>query len=421
MLTVEARFMIRELHDLGWSISAIARRTGHDRKTIRKVTQGPLVPEPKPRRGRAHKVEPYADYLQKRLDEGVWNARKLYTEIKTRGYTGSETRVRAWVHPLRKARSSQATVRFETEPGEQAQVDWGHFGTLQHQGRQKRLYAFVMTLSWSRAMYLEFTTSTDETTWLRCHLNAFRFFNGVPGTIVHDNCKTAVLQRNAEGDIHWNPRYLDLAECYGFSPHACKPYRPETKGKVESGIKYVRGNFWSGLTYRDLDDLNAQARDWMDTVANVRVHGTTREVPYARLPLESLQPFPTQRAFDTSRIGFRKSSRDCLISYEGNYYSVPAAYILQKLQVKETWEGELLIFSPQGEQIACHRLSEGHGQRSMQPEHYAGIRSTSQAVKRARATQIVVSPPSPFGEMLVAPQVEARPLSAYDEVLESVA
>ena len=420
MLNVERRHVIKELHRRGWSISAIARESGHDRKTIRKVIGDPLLPEAKPRKARARKLDPHADYLRKRLEEGVWNARKLYTEIKARGYTGSETRVRAWVQPLREARRAQATVRFETEPGEQAQVDWGHFGTIQHQGRRKRLYAFVMTLGWSRTMYLEFTTLTDETAWLRCHVNALRFFGGVPREIVHDNLKTAVLGRDGTGAIHWNSRYLDLADCYGFSPRPCQPYRPETKGKVESGIKYVRGNFWVGLKYQDLDDLNAQARDWMHTVANVRVHGTTREVPYARLPLENLQPFPAQRTFDISRIGYRKSSRDCLISYEGNFYSVPAAYVLQKLQVKETSEGALLIFSPQGDEIACHRVATGHGQRLVQPEHYAGLKATSQSPKRVGAVQMV-PPPSPLAEVLAAPQVEVRPLSVYDELLEGVA
>jgi hypothetical protein len=241
----------------------------------------------------------------------------------------------------------------------------------------------------------------------------------VPREILHDNLKTAVLGRDGTGAIHWNPRYLALADDYGFSPHSCKPYRPETKGKVESGIKYVRGNFWVGLKYQNLDDLNAQARDWMDKVANVRVHGTTREVPFARLPLENLQPFPAQRTFDTSRIGYRKSSRDCLISYEGSFYSVPAAYVLQMLQIKETSDGDLLIFSPQGNEIACHRVATHHGQRVVQAEHYAGLEATSQSPKRAGAVQIV-SPPSPLPELLDAPQVEVRPLSVYDELLEGV-
>jgi transposase len=417
MLDVERRHMIKDLHKKGLSISDIARCSGHDRKTVRKVIAGPLLPTPKPRKRRAHKLDSYVDYLRQRMDAGVWNAHKLYTEIKARGYTGSETRVRAWIHPLREARMAQATVRFETEPGQQAQVDWGHFGTIQHQGRQMHLYAFVMTLGWSRAMYLEFTTSADEATWLRCHLNAFRYFGGVPREILHDNLKTAVLQRDGTGVIHWNPRYLDFAHCYGFTPRPCQPYRAQTKGKVESGVKYVRGNFWVGLYYQDLPDLNVQALIWLDTVANVRVHGTTHEVPAARLLVETLQPFPEQLVFDTSRISYRRSSRDCLISYAGNYYSVPAAYVCQNLMVKETAEGDLLIFSPQNEEIARHRAAIGRHQRIVQPAHYAGLEAVSQRPKRAGAVQIA-SPPSPLADWVAAPPVEVRPLSVYDELLE---
>jgi transposase len=419
MLDVERRYMIKDLYKRGLSISDIARSSGHDRKTVRKVIAAPLLPTPRPRKQRARKLDPYIDHLRKRMGEGVWNAHKLYAEIKALGYTGSETRVRAWIHPLRETRLAQATVRFETEPGQQAQVDWGHFGTIQHQGRQMRLYGFIMTLGWSRAMYLEFTTSADEATWLRCHLNAFRFFGGVPREILHDNLKTAVLQRDGSGAIHWNPRYLDFAHCYGFTPRPCQPYRAQTKGKVENGVRYVRGNFWVGLYYQDLPDLNVQALTWLNTVANVRVHGTTHQVPVERLGREGLQPFPEQLIFDTSRIGYRLSSRDCLISYMGNYYSVPAAYVCQRLLVKETVKDDLLIFTLQGEEIAHHRLATGRYQRIVQPEHYAGLKAMSQRPKRAGAVQFEASP-SPLTGWSAGPSVEVRPLSVYDELLEGV-
>lgn len=339
--------------------------------------------------------------------------------MKARGYAGSETRVRAWVQPLRAARQVQDTVRFKTEPGQQSQVDWGHSGLIQHQGRQQRLCAFVMTLGWSRTMYLEFTTSMDETAFVRCHPNAWRYFGGIPREIVHDNLRTAVLGRGGTGAIHWNPRYLDLAHGYGFSPRACQPYRAQTKGKVESGVRYVRGNFWAGLSYRDLADLNAQAQVWMDTVANVRVHGTTHEIPLARLALEGLQPFAEQLNFDTSRLSYRRSGRDGLVSYAGNYYSVPIADVCEQLLVKETVVEELLICSLQGEDIAHHHLSSGRSQHIVRPERYAGLRPTSSGPQRAKATQIVpVS--SSLEEWLQAPLVEVRPLSSYEELLEPV-
>ena len=417
MLTVEQRFMIKHWYDKGISISEIARLTGRDRKTIRKALEEPLIATAPERKPRACKLDPYLSYLEQRIEEGVLNARKLCGEIKQLGYPGKETQIRVFVQPFRQARQQEACLRFETEPGQQGQVDWGHFGLIEHQGRQRRLYAFVMTLGWSRAMYVEFTVSTDVIHFLRCHLQAFHFFRGVPREILHDNLKTAVLSRDAEGTIRWNPRYLDFADYYGFLPRACQPYRAQTKGKVESGIKYLRNNFWLGLKYSGLRDLNLQALGWLDTVANIRVHGTTGEVPFVRLPLEGLQPLLGKPDYDTSLIAHRRSSKDCLISYQGNYYSIPAPYAQQRLLVKETEDGELHVFSAEGEQIACHRLVGGRHQRVIIPAHYRAIKTAAQRARRPGAVQIQV-PGSALTEALVVPHVEVRPLSVYEQAVE---
>lgn len=414
MLKVEERFMIQELHRTGVSISEIARRTGHDRKTIRHVLTQPLLPAPRVRQPRSQKITPYLPYLEQRVVDGVLNARKLYQEIQARGYPGKETQVRAAVARLRPARPPVATVRFETEPGEQAQVDWGHFGEIMHQGRQRRLYAFVMTLGWSRTISLEFTVSLELVWFLRCHLHAFRYFGGIPRQLLHDNLKTAVLDRHG-GQIHWQPQYLDFAHYYGFTLRACQPYRAQTKGKVERSIEYVRGNFWPGLRFTDVADLNQQARTWCDRVANVRVHATTGAVPFERLPREGLLSLGDKPDYDTSLITFRWSSRDCLISYAGNYYSVPAAAARQRLLVRETATEDLIISTPEGAELARHRLLTGVGQRCLVPSHYHDL------VRPGRADG-----PSPAHQMLVpaalglpdAPCVEHRPLADYDELVE---
>ena len=218
MEKVEERFMIKDMYRTGVTISDIARRTGHDRKTIRTIVNGPVSPVPQKRRGRAKKLDCFVAYLEKRMAEGVLNCTKLCAELRQQGYQGSTGLIRNFVRPYREKRRQEATVRFETLPGEQAQVDWGHFGFIAHQGRRRRLYGFVMTLGWSRACYLEFTVSTDMACWLRCHVHAFHYFGGVPRVILHDNLKTAVLKRDAAGTIHWNRHYLDFADYYGFSP-----------------------------------------------------------------------------------------------------------------------------------------------------------------------------------------------------------
>ena len=178
MLDVEERFMIRDMHRRGLSISEIARRTGRDRKTVRKVIDGTLERAPKGRRHKQRKIDAHVPYLLKRIAVGVLNARKLYQEIRELGYEGKESQVRSFVQPYRPRRQSVATVRYETEPGEQAQVDWGYFGYIVHNGKRRRLYGFLMTLGWSRAMYLEFTVSANVASWLRCHVHAFHYLGG---------------------------------------------------------------------------------------------------------------------------------------------------------------------------------------------------------------------------------------------------
>lgn len=412
MLKPEERFVIKEYHRQGLSISEIARRTGRDRKTVRRVLKEPVIVEKKTVRKRKRKIEPYIPYLEQRIRQGVLNAQKLYLEIKKQGYPGKERQVRSFVQPYRQKQMPQATVRFETEPGQQVQVDWAYFGTINHRGRRRRLYAFVMTLGWSRSMYLEFTISMQAAWFLRAHLHAFDYFGGVPTQVLHDNLKTAVLEREVDGTIHWNSRYLDFADYYGFRPRACQPYRAQTKGKVENGIKYIRGNFWPGLEFIDLADLNRQALEWLNTVATVRRHGTTRTIPFERLSQEKLTPLD-KPAYDTSIISYRRSSRDCLISYQGNFYSVPAAYAGQRLLVKETEQEHLLIISVEGAVIAEHNLADGRGQRVVQADHYQAL------WPKAQPQQLSLPTFSLFHTLTQnAPSVEVRPLSVYDEVLQ---
>ncbi len=418
MLAVETRFMIKDMHRQGLSISEIARQTGRDRKTVRKAVQGELLAVRKPSQStRERKLDPYVAYLQQRMGEGVYNARKLYREIQARGYLGGLTQVILYLQPFRPPRRESATVRFETEPGQQGQVDWGSFGYINAVGRRKTLYCFVMTLGWSRAMYVEFTTQGDTASFIRCHVHAFAYLGGVPREVLHDNLKSAVIWREAEGRVHFNARYLDFALAMGFVPHPHRPYRPQTKGKVESGVRYVAGNFWVGLHFTDVDDLNAQALVWLNTVANPRLHGTTGEKPFDRLPLEQLQPLP-DRPFDTSLISYRRAGYDCLVRYQTNSYSVPAAVVGQMLLVKETEDRRLLVFDATGRRLADHPLLRGHHQWSVNADHYAGLPAAgSRPPGKPLAFQSPWSPERP-GPWAASPEVEQRPLSVYARLLE---
>jgi transposase len=406
--------MITDLYRKGVTLSAIARQTGHDRKTIRAIVQGPIQPPRPKRQARATKLDPFKPYLSRRIQDGVLNCNKLLAELRSQGYQGGRSLVKNFVQPYRTARHPRATVRFETEPGQQAQVDWGYFGFIEHQGRRCRLYAFLMTLGWSRMLYVEFTVSTDAAWWLRGHLHAFHYFGGVPAEVLHDNPRTAVLSRQG-GQVQWHPRYLDFAGYYGFTPRACQPYRAQTKGKVESGVRYLRYNFWPGLRFSDLADLNRQVRDWLAGTANVRIHGTTGETPCARWPLEGLPPLQGKPDYDTSVIVFRRSTKDCYVAYDGNYYSIPAAHAQQLLQLKVDEADRLVILDAQEQIIAEHHLAPGRNQRLSIPVHFAGVYAHTPRPTAPHASQ-VPAPTTLTGWPV--PEVETRPLSWYDLLAE---
>jgi hypothetical protein len=265
-------------------------------------------------------------------------------------------------------------------------------------------------------MYVEFTVNGNTDWFIRCHQHAFEYFGGVPREILHDNLKSAVIGREPGGRIVWNERYLDFALYSGFAPHPCRPYRAQTKGKVERGIGYVRQNFWCGLHFTDLDDLNSQALAWLNDIANPRVHGTTGEIPFERLVHEGLQSLPSQR-FDTSIRTERYASRDCLVSYDGNFYSVPAAWAQKVLLVKETEDRQLVILNGLGEVVAQHRKLPGRYKRAIVAAHYAGLPVLARQSSPAQATQILTTTELILLNQVV-PQVETRPLSVYGQLSE---
>jgi hypothetical protein len=310
-------------------------------------------------------------------------------------------------------------VRFETAPGEQAQVDWAHFGTIEHRGRMRPLYAFLFTLGWSRALYLEFTVAATTTAFLRCHQHAFQALGGCPQRLLYDNLKSVVLERDPDGAIRWNPTFLDFADHYGFTPAACRPYRAQTKGKVERSVGYVRAAFWPGLAITDLADLNRQAQAWVETVANRRVHGTTGAVPAERLPQEGLRPVAGRLAYDPAPVCYRRSSRDSFISYGGVLYSVPLAHAGQQLLVRELEEAAIVVITTQGEQIARHELAAGTTRRVVDPAHFvvpARPPSPRWAAGTSGPPNAVAASAGRAALVPHAPLVEVRPLTDYDRL-----
>ena len=418
MLTLEGFMNVRDLKQNGWSLSAIAEQLHLDRKTVRKY----LLEAPQPYQRQnpmAAKIDPYRSFLRERWEQGVHNARKLLDETRARGYPGGYSQLKLAVAPWREEGRERAFVRFETGPGEQSQMDWGHFGNW----NGRRLYGFALALCYSRMRYIEFTQSQDIHHLLNCMMHAFHYFDGVTESILTDRMKTVLIDE-AGGELHFNTKFLQFAAYYGFVPRVCRPYRPETKGKIESTIRFVKQNFWPGIQFSSLTDLNQQARQWMEKV-NRQPHATTREVPYDRLAKERLLLIDEQPDYDTSYMEDRCVAKDCTLSYRGNRYSVPFRHAGKTVLVREPVTGGKIQIYCDIQLIAEHQLAEGRGAMVTDPAHYHGLaerrrdRRPASTLPAAERTELTPGPG--VGLNFVPPEVEQRSLAVYEEVADVAA
>lgn len=328
-----------------------------------------LGPPPLPRHMRST-LEPYEGVVKAYLDAGV-ELVALWQRLRDEhGYRGSYSSVRRFVARIRPT-EPEAVCRIETAPGEEAQVDFGSAG-LQWDGkagRRRKAWAFVMTLSWSRHQYVEFVFDQTIETWLRCHEHAFAWFGGVPKRIVLDNLKAGVIKVDLHDPVLGEP-YRRLAQHDGFLISPNRPATPRHKGKVESGVHYVKRNFLAGLECADLESLNERVKPWILDVAGTRRHGTTHEAPLARFHQAEravLQPLPTT-AFDLVRASRAKVHADCHVVVDGRYYSVPCRYIGETVEV---YVGRKLVEIYAGtDLITTHRVLSGKGERATRLEHY---------------------------------------------------
>lgn len=370
MITLEDWVMIKHMHKQGVSKSRIAREMGLSRETVRKAISEDERSKGK-RQSKGSILDPYKEYIDQRLEKYDLTATRILREIKEQGYPGSYTILRQYVQQLKVAKPKPAFVRFETGPGEQAvtQMDWSDFGWIEFDGQRRKLWCFAMVLGYSRTLYIEFSHSQNLISLGQAHISAFRYFGGVTDTVLYDNMKTVVLSR--EGDrIHWNPQFMDFASHYGFMPKLCLPGRKETKGKVERPFSYIRSSFFLGTEFSNLADMNEKGWNWLDNVANTRIHATTQAVPFDRLKEENLNHLRDED-YVLEHSEARKSTKDCYLSFDGNRYSVPYQYSCRDLTVRLRGE-ELRIFYGD-ELIATHKLSYQRGQMVTDPQHFRGI------------------------------------------------
>jgi transposase len=407
--------MILDLHRQGLSVSVIARQSGIDRKTVRKyIERGLAAPVYGPRKPRETVIDPFTAYLRDRVTRypGL-TGKRLFRELKELGYGGGYTAVTDFLRDVRPAAAERGyEVRFETPPGEQAQVDFARFHVVftDEPTTPRIVWLFSLVLGFSRLIWARFVVHQDLPAVLRCHTSAFEALGGVPREVLYDRMKTAVIGEGETGGIVYNRALVDLARHYGFYPKACQPYRAKTKGKVERPFRYIREDFFLARSFRNLDDLNAQLRHWLDTVANPRVHATTRRVVNEAFAEErtALRPLPLAPFRSVLKLE-RRISREGMVSVGGNFYSVPDATRRRVVEV-HTLADEIRIFED-GVLIATHPVLDGRHKRHVLAGHR--VAQTRQRRPRPKTGEIILHG---SGDRVVQ-----RPLAFYDTVARAMA
>jgi transposase len=382
MLGLEDFMTIQALVKRGVYLCDIAEQLGVHPKTVGRAVKrgGP----PAARRGRRGSLlDPYRGVIDGLLAEGVWNAVVIWRELQARGYAGGVSIIRDYLRPKRALRpSGRATVRFETEPGRQLQTDWATQRTV-IAGQPVEVHFAVSTLSYSRRFHVWATDSEDAEHTYEAIVRAVEWFGGVPGEVLVDNQKAAVLAHRRGGAVQFHPRFVDLAGHYGFRPRACRPARAQTKGKDERNVGYVKHHFF--VRYRAFESwahLNQLTEQWLREEADPRVHGTVHEVVAERFAREAptLQPLPPRR-YDTAYWEARQAGWDAYVEVRGNRYSVPGALAGRPVRVRLTLEGAVTVYD--GEQcVAQHVLQPAAQGWVTVPDHHAGLWADTLAVER---------------------------------------
>ena len=400
---------VHERRARGQSISAIARELDLDRKTVRSCVQQASW-QPYRRADAGSLLDEHREWLVERAPEVNYSARILWQELRAQyGFAGSYVIVRRAVAPLRLAASVAALTqrRFETGPGEQAQCDWGQI-TVPLNGVRTEVHIFVMTLGYSRRGFAVGFLRERMPDLLAAHEAAFAHFGGRCEFLLYDRMRTVVLGTSA-GKPRLNPTFAAFASHWGFTPRLCQPYRAQTKGKVESGVKYVKRNFVPGRVFRDLEDFNEQLAAWQTEVADLRDHGTTHQRPIDRFADEARAMVPTagHASFLQAMVRDRVVADDWLVSIDGNRYSVPFGLIGKTVQVVR--EGGSWVIRHRGTVVAEHAVLAGRAQLSVRPEHGPGAAARNARQRYSAPRASAATDPSR--------EVEVRDLAIYERLI----
>lgn len=392
------------LHAAGWGAKRIAKELGCARNTVRRyLREGRWKPYAGGSRGRT--LDAHAGWVQEAFELHGGNADVVRQELeREKGVTVSlRTVERAVQERRRRLRAeSVATVRFETPPGEQLQADFGEL-FVEIGGVRVKVHLCVLTLGFSRRVFVRAYANERQGNWLDCMEQAFHRFGGVPAQVLVDNARALVSVHDAETrEVVFAERFSQFASYWGFKPRACAPYRARTKGKDESGVRYVKRNAIAGRSFASWDALDGWLEQWSREVADVRVHGTTGERPVDRFerelatlqPLRARQPFLAEREFD------RRVHNDACVEVGANWYSVPWRLVGADVVVRV--RDQQVTVSHAGQVVARHERAEGRRNRVVDATHWEGLARTPRAE--------VAVPHTP-----TVPEF-ARPLSVYEEV-----
>jgi len=370
---------IKTLYAQGYNKSQIARMLHVDRKTIRKVIKSKENGDMEiPQKEYASQFDPYKDYILAKMEKGLTIKRIYQDLIREYGISGTYSGVRHYVQKHRPPKQDVFMV-LHSLPGEEAQVDFGFIGRLNAGGKPRKAWVFIMTLSYSRYMYAKITLDQNVKTFIACHAGAFQYFKGVPQIIKIDNLKAGIIEADFYEPLVQRT-YAEFSKHYGFLPEPCRVYTPTDKGKIEASVKYVKDNCFKERNFTDIEEAERFLSSWLETVANQRVHGTTRQIPAAlfnQKEVNALGALPetefTMSASDTAVVGAQ-----CHICYRANYYSVPYQYINCKVDVIEV--NNLLKVYFKGKEIALHALeTRMKGEHVTDKSHYPSSKNISHA------------------------------------------
>ena len=405
---------IRRMRACGMANKAIARELRLDIKTVRKWLRSAWKPQK--RASRARELDQHAETIRKRFPEVGYNAVVMHRELKEAGYEGSYVSLQRYVRPLRAAAQPEvATARFETAPGAQAQVDWGMIDVWIGETKVQ-IHLFVMVLGYSRRIFTRGYLHEKLGNLLDGHEAAFEQFGGRTETILYDNPRTIVISKDeATGAVEWNRRFKDRMDFYGVQIKLCRYYRAQTKGKVERGVSYVKRNALAGRRFDSLESLNAWLDEWAVSVADARIHGTTREIPRERFERDErtkmvpVNQRPPSRECHTVR---RRVGFDGYVDVETNRYPVPYEWCRAEVEVQLSETDVRVVHDTAS--IVYVRHAGKH--------HVISWNGEARSLQRtARLARTPGEPPQHDPAWLAATgRVSPRPLDAYAAVVEEM-